>query len=37
MSDEVDRIVSAWKRERPDLDVSPLEILSRINSWAVNA
>jgi len=34
MSDEVDRIVSAWKRERPDLDVAPLEILSRITRVA---
>ncbi|MBT5247580.1 MAG: MarR family transcriptional regulator, partial [Microbacteriaceae bacterium] len=25
--DDVDRIVSAWRRERPDLDVSPLEVL----------
>ena len=30
MRDEVDRLVSAWKRERPDLDFSPLEVLSRI-------
>lgn len=28
--DEVDRIVTAWRRERPDLDVSPLEVLSRV-------
>jgi DNA-binding MarR family transcriptional regulator len=28
--DEVDRIVSAWRRERPDLDVTPLEVLSRV-------
>lgn len=28
--DEVDRIVAAWRRERPDLDVSPLEVLSRV-------
>ena len=34
MSDEVDRIVSAWRRERPDLDVAPLEILSRITRVA---
>ena len=30
MRDEVDRLVSAWERERPDLDFSPLEVLSRI-------
>lgn len=29
-SDEVDRIVSAWARERPDLDFSPLQVLSRV-------
>lgn len=29
-SDEVDRIVEAWQRERPDLDVTPLHILSRV-------
>ena len=29
--DEVDRIVAAWGRERPDLDVSPLEVLSRVS------
>lgn len=30
MIDEVDRIVEAWQRERPDLDVAPLSILSRV-------
>lgn len=29
-ADEVDRIVEAWQRERPDLDVEPLHILSRV-------
>lgn len=28
--DEVDRIVEAWHRERPDLDVNPLEVFSRV-------
>lgn len=28
--DEVDDIVAAWRRERPDLDVEPLHVLSRI-------
>ncbi|WP_263117756.1 MarR family transcriptional regulator [Cellulomonas sp. RIT-PI-Y] len=28
--DEVDRIVDAWARERPDLDVTPLTVLSRV-------
>ena len=29
-SDEVDRIVDAWSRERRDLDFSPLQVLSRV-------
>lgn len=29
-SDEVDRIVHAWSHERPDLDFSPLQVLSRV-------
>jgi DNA-binding MarR family transcriptional regulator len=28
--DEVDRIVDAWTRERPDLDFTPLQVLSRV-------
>jgi DNA-binding MarR family transcriptional regulator len=32
--DEVDRIVGAWTRERPDLDVSPLQVLSRVSRLA---
>jgi DNA-binding MarR family transcriptional regulator len=32
--DEVDRLVAAWARERPDLDVSPLEVLSRVTRLA---
>jgi DNA-binding MarR family transcriptional regulator len=32
--DEVDRIVAAWQRERPDLDVSPLQVLSRVTRLA---
>lgn len=32
--DEVDSLVSAWRRERPDLDVAPLEVLSRITRLA---
>jgi len=28
--DEVDRIVQAWQRERPDLDITPLRVFSRI-------
>ncbi|MGB7820478.1 MAG: MarR family transcriptional regulator [Ornithinibacter sp.] len=33
-ADDVDRIVSAWRRERPDLDVDPLEVLSRVSRLA---
>jgi DNA-binding MarR family transcriptional regulator len=29
--DEVDRIVGAWNAQRPDLDFSPLEVLSRMD------
>ena len=29
--DEVDRIVGAWVTQRPDLDFSPLEVLSRVD------
>lgn len=32
--DEVDRIVAAWRRERPDLDTAPLEVLSRVTRLA---
>jgi DNA-binding MarR family transcriptional regulator len=32
--DEVDRLVEAWQNERPDLDVSPLEVLSRVTRLA---
>lgn len=34
LEDEVDRITAAWRRERPDLDVSPLEVLSRVTRLA---
>jgi DNA-binding MarR family transcriptional regulator len=30
MRDEVDRLVEAWQRERPDLDLRPMEVLSRV-------
>ncbi len=32
--DDVDRIVDAWRRERPDLDVTPLQVLSRVSRLA---
>jgi DNA-binding MarR family transcriptional regulator len=34
MEDEVDRLIVAWRRERPDLDVSPMEVLSRVTRLA---
>ena len=30
-NDEVDRIVDAWSAQRPDLDFSPLQVLSRVD------
>ena len=33
-ADEVDALVEAWRRERPDLDVAPLEVLSRVSRLA---
>lgn len=32
--DEVDRVVAAWERERPDLDLSPMHVLSRVTRLA---
>jgi DNA-binding MarR family transcriptional regulator len=34
MRDEVDELVEAWARERPDLDVAPVEVFSRIGRLA---
>jgi DNA-binding MarR family transcriptional regulator len=34
VSDEVDDIVSRWQTVRPDLDVSPLQVLSRVSRLA---
>lgn len=33
-SDEVDRIVAAWTRERPDVDFQPMQVLSRVGRLA---
>ena len=33
-TDDVDEIVAAWQRERPDLDPAPLAIFSRISRLA---
>jgi len=32
--DEVDELVDAWRAQRPDLDVEPLQVLSRISRLA---
>ena len=32
--DEVDDLVAAWQAERPDLDVTPLQVLSRVSRLA---
>lgn len=34
MEDEVDRLVAAWRAERPDLDTAPLHVLSRVHRLA---
>lgn len=34
MADEVDAIVEAWRREAPALDVSPMQVLSRVTRLA---
>ena len=34
LRDEVDSLVEAWQRERPDLDVSPMQVLSRVTRLA---
>lgn len=34
MRDETDELLDAWQRERPDLDVAPLAVLSRVTRLA---
>lgn len=34
MRDETDGLLAAWQRERPDLDVAPLAVLSRVTRLA---
>ena len=34
MTDEVDLIAAAWQAERPDLDLAPIQVLSRISRIA---
>jgi DNA-binding MarR family transcriptional regulator len=34
LTDEVDELVAAWRAERPDLDVEPLQVLSRVSRLA---
>jgi len=34
LRDEVDDLIAAWRRQRPDLDVEPLQVLSRVSRLA---
>jgi len=34
MSDQVDRIIEQWRREKPDLDVSPMAVIGRLGRTA---
>jgi len=34
LRDEVDQLVAAWQSQRPDLDVEPLQVLSRVSRLA---
>jgi DNA-binding MarR family transcriptional regulator len=34
MEDEVDRLLKGWRRALPEVDVSPLEVLSRVSRLA---
>src|ERR1700677_3888968 len=34
LRDEVDDLIAAWRQQRPDLDVAPLQVLSRISRLA---
>lgn len=34
LQDEVDDLVAGWRAERPDLDVAPLQVLSRVSRLA---
>src|SRR5271163_4353746 len=34
LRDEVDDLIAAWRQQRPDLDVAPLQVLSRVSRLA---
>ena len=34
--DDVDRLIAAWRRERPDMDVAPMQVLSRVTRLALH-
>jgi DNA-binding MarR family transcriptional regulator len=36
VKDDVDLVVEAWRRERPDLDTTPLQVLSRVTRLALH-
>ena len=35
MSDQVDRIIEQWQREKPGLDVSPMAVIGRLGATAL--
>jgi DNA-binding MarR family transcriptional regulator len=36
VEDDVDRLIAAWEHERPDVDVSPMHVLSRVTRLALH-
>lgn len=34
--DDVDRLITAWRRERPEMDVAPMQVLSRVTRLALH-
>lgn len=36
MEDDVDRLIAAWQHERPDMDVTPMHVLSRVTRLALH-
>jgi len=34
--DDVDRLIAAWRGERPDMDVAPMQVLSRVTRLALH-
>ncbi|MFI5427352.1 hypothetical protein [Aeromicrobium sp. UC242_57] len=36
MEDDVDRLITAWQRERPAMDITPMHVLSRVSRLALH-